>query len=73
MKEYSRLARNKEGKILESSSAIARRVLEAEHHVDFDNLEILSKSWLDVSVLRGNSLSPPFSSVLADLAAGFEV
>ncbi len=30
---------------LERSSAIALHVLETEHHVDFDNSEILSKYW----------------------------
>ncbi len=30
---------------LERSSAIALHVLETEHHVDFDNPEILSKYW----------------------------
>ncbi len=47
MKEHSRLTKrhpknNEERTKLERSSAIA---LETEHHVDFDNPEILSKHW----------------------------
>ncbi len=37
---------NEERTKLERSSAIALHVLEAEHHEDFDNPEILSKYWL---------------------------
>ncbi len=36
---------NEESTKLERSSAIALHVLETEHHVDFDNPEILSKYW----------------------------
>ncbi len=50
MKEHSRLTKrhpknNEERTIFERSSAIALLVLETEHHVDFDNPEILSKYW----------------------------
>ncbi len=50
MKEHSRLTKrhpknNEERTKLERSSAIALHVLETEHHVDFDNPEILSKYW----------------------------
>ncbi len=48
MKEHSQLTKrhpknNEERTKLERSSAIALHVLETEHHVDFDNPEILSK------------------------------
>ncbi len=48
MKEHSRLTKrhpknNEERTKLERSSAIALNVLETEHHVDFDNPEILTK------------------------------
>ncbi len=50
MNEQSRLTKrhpknNQERTKLERSSAIALHVLETEHHVDFDNPEILSKYW----------------------------
>ncbi len=50
MKEHSRLTKrhpknNEERTKLESNSAIALHVLETEHHVDFENPEILSKYW----------------------------
>ncbi len=50
MKEHSRLTKrhpktNEERKKLERSSALALHILETEHHVDFDNPEILSKNW----------------------------
>ncbi len=50
MKEHSRLTKrhpknNEERLKLERSSAIAPHVLVSEHHVDFDNPEILSKYW----------------------------
>ncbi len=50
MQEHSRLTKrhqknNEEQTKLERSSAIALRILETEHHVDFDNPEVLSKYW----------------------------
>ncbi len=50
MNEHSRLTKrhpknNEERTKLERSSAIALHVLETEHHVEFDNPEILSKYW----------------------------
>ncbi len=50
MKEHSRLTKrhpknNEDRTKLERSSTIALHVLETEHHVDFDNPEILSKYW----------------------------
>ncbi len=50
MKEHSQLTKrhpknNEERTKLECSSAIALHVLGTEHHVDFDNPEILSKYW----------------------------
>ncbi len=50
MKEHSRLTKrhpknNEERTKLERSSAIALHILETEHHVDFNNPEILSKHW----------------------------
>ncbi len=48
MKEHSQLTKkhpknNEERTKIERSSVIALHVLETEHHVDFDNPEILSK------------------------------
>ncbi len=50
MKEHLRLTRrhpinSEEPKNLERSSAIALHVLGTEHHMDFDNPEILYKYW----------------------------
>ncbi len=50
MKEHTRITKrhpkNKDERTkLERSSAITLHVLETEHHVDFDNPEILSKYW----------------------------
>ncbi len=47
IKEHSRLTKRhlKSGTKIERSSAIALHVLETEHHLDFDNPEILSKYW----------------------------
>ncbi len=50
MKEHLRLTKrhpknNEERTKVERSSVIALLVLETEHHVDFDNSEILSKYW----------------------------
>ncbi len=50
MKEHSRLTKRhpktyEERTKIERSSDIALHVLEKEHHVDFDNPEILSKYW----------------------------
>ncbi len=50
MKEHSQLTKrnprnNEERTKLDRSSAIALHVLETEHHVDFDNPEILPKYW----------------------------
>ncbi len=49
MKEHSRLTKrhpknNEERAKLERSSAIALHVLETEHHVDFNNLGMMSSS-----------------------------
>ncbi len=50
MKEHSRRTKrhtknNEKRTKLERSSVIALHVLETEHHVDFNNPEILSKNW----------------------------
>ncbi len=50
MKEHSQLTKRhpkntEERTKLERSTDIALRVLETEHHVDFDNPEILSEYW----------------------------